>query len=75
MREQTEDIRARLEAISEELADLALQQLRDAVDAGGEHGRVQPTQQERRLNRARRAVEKAITVLSDEEPSGAESGD
>ena len=30
-----DDIRQRLEAISEELADLAIQRLRESIDAGG----------------------------------------
>jgi hypothetical protein len=54
-----DDIRARLEAIAEELADLALVRLRESVDAGGSELPVD----ERRLTRARRAVEKAIAVL------------
>jgi hypothetical protein len=49
-----DDIRGRLEAISEELADLAIERLRESIDAGGD---------ERRLTRARRAVEKAIGIL------------
>ena len=54
-----DDIRARLEAIAEELADLALVRLRESIDAGGSELPVD----ERRLTRARRAVEKAIAVL------------
>ncbi len=52
-------IRTRLEAISEELADLALERLKESIDAGGSELPVD----ERRLVRARRAVEKAISVL------------
>jgi hypothetical protein len=52
-------IRGRLETISEELADLALVRLRESIDAGGDELPVD----ERRLSRARRAVEKAITIL------------
>ena len=58
-----EDIRARLEGIAEELADLALARLRQAIDAGE---RSAPAD-ERRLTRARRAVEKAAALLA--EPS------
>ena len=47
---------ARLEAIAEELADLAIVRLRESIDAGGTELPVD----ERRLTRARRAVEKAI---------------
>jgi hypothetical protein len=54
-----DDLRARLEAISEELADLAMVRLKESIDAGGTELPVD----ERRLARARRAVEKAIAVL------------
>lgn len=56
-----DDIRGRLQAISEELADLAIVRLRDAIDAGGTELPVD----EKRLTRARRAVEKAIAVLGE----------
>ena len=56
-----DDIRQRLEAISEELADLALVRLRESIDAGGTELPVD----ERRLTRARRAVEKAVGILCD----------
>ena len=52
-------IRSRLEAISEELADLGMQRLKESIDAGGDELPVD----ERRLARARRAVEKAIGIL------------
>ena len=54
-------VRLRLEAISEELADLAIVRLRESIDAGGKELPVD----ERRLTRARRAVEKAIAVLKE----------
>jgi hypothetical protein len=54
-----DDLRARLEQIAEELADLAIVRLRESIDAGGSELPVD----ERRLTRARRAVEKAIAVL------------
>jgi hypothetical protein len=54
-----DDIRERLEAIAEELADLAIVRLRESIDAGGTELPVD----ERRLTRARRAVEKAATLL------------
>lgn len=54
-----DDIRGRLEVISEELADLALARLRESIDAGGTELPVD----EKRLARARRAVEKAISIL------------
>lgn len=54
-----DEIRNRLEEIAEELADLAIARLRDSIDAGGTELPVD----EKRLTRARRAVEKAITLL------------
>lgn len=57
-----DDIRSRLEGIAEELSDLAIVRLRESIDAGGQELPVD----EKRLTRARRAVEKAINLL--EEP-------
>ena len=54
-----DDIRRRLQSISDELADLAMQRLRESIDAGGTNLPVD----EKRLARARRAIEKAISVL------------
>lgn len=54
-----EDIRSRLEGISEELSDLAIDRLRDSIDAGGHELPVD----ERRITRARRAIERAIDLL------------
>jgi hypothetical protein len=56
-----DEIRARLEGVAEELADLAIVRLRESIDAGGHELPVD----ERRLTRARRAVEKAITILGE----------
>ena len=56
-----EDIRIRLENIAEELADRALDVLREAVDKG-ETGR---PAEERRLTRARAAVDRAVSILRD----------
>jgi hypothetical protein len=56
-----DDIRTRLEAIAEELSDLAITRLRESIDAGGTELPVD----ERRLTRARRAVEKAAAILSE----------
>jgi hypothetical protein len=56
-----QEIRARLEAIAEELADLGMQRLKDSIDAGGYELPVD----ERRLARARRAVEKAAAILAE----------
>ncbi len=52
-------LRERLDGIAEELADLAMERLREAIDAGGTELPVD----ERRLTRARRAVEKAAAIL------------
>ena len=59
-----DEIRGRLEVIAEELADLAIQRLRESIDAGGHELPVD----EKRLTRARRAVEKAVNILK--EPDG-----
>ncbi len=56
-----DDIRHRLEGISEELADLAIERLKESIDAGGHELPVD----EKRLTRARRAVEKAIGLLTE----------
>lgn len=56
---ELEDIRKRLEDIGEELADLAIQRLRESIDAGGHELPLD----ERRMTRARRAVEKAAAIL------------
>lgn len=56
-----QDIRARLEAIAEELGDLAMERLRESIDAGGYELPVD----ERRLARARRAVERAAAILAE----------
>jgi hypothetical protein len=61
-----EDIRHRLEGIAEELADLAIERLRESIDAGG----VELPVDERRLTRARRAVEKATAILSEPDDAG-----
>ena len=56
-----DDIRQRLEGIAEELADLAILRLRESIDAGGTELPVD----EKRLTRARRAVEKAVVILKE----------
>ena len=56
-----DEIRSRLEAIAEELADLAIQRLRESIGGGGDELPVD----ERRLTRARRAVEKAAYLLAE----------
>lgn len=56
-----EQIVHRLEAVAEELADLALVRLRESIDQGGSELPVD----ERRLTQARRAVLKAVSLLSE----------
>lgn len=55
-----DELRGRLQAIADDLADLALDRLRAAVDLGDPA----PVADERRLTRARRAVDKAIGLLA-----------
>ena len=59
--DEFDDIRKRLESISEELADLAMERLRESIDVGG----VELPVDERRLTRARRAVDKAVALLQE----------
>lgn len=61
-----EDIRRRLLGISEELADLAIERLKESIEAGGNEVPVD----EKRLTRARRAVEKAATLLQQPDDNG-----
>lgn len=63
----SEEIAERLSAIAEDLADLALDRLRQASEELGASGEPDPglLAEERRLTRARRAVEKAVTVLQE----------
>jgi predicted ABC-type ATPase len=56
-----DEIRSRLEGIADELAELAILRLRESIDAGGHELPVD----EKRLTRARRAVEKAINLLTE----------
>ncbi len=60
-----DELRTRLETIAEELADLAIIRLRESIDAGGHELPVD----EKRLTRARRAVEKAIVLLREPDDS------
>ena len=66
-----DDIRHRLEGISEELADLAIERLKESIDAGGHELPVD----EKRLTRARRAVDKAVALLREPDDSAWEPGD
>lgn len=55
----TEQIRQQLEQIVEQLDDLAMSVLRDAV----EEGATSRPDEEKKLTRARHSVEKAIQIL------------
>lgn len=65
-----DEVRGRLERIAEELADLAMVRLRESIDAGGTELPVD----ERRLTRARRAVEKAVFILREPDDTDKGSG-
>ena len=58
---ELDDIKVRLEGIAEELADLALVRLRESIDAGGSELPLD----EKLVTRARRAVEKAVHILTE----------
>jgi hypothetical protein len=62
--DRLEELAARLDGISEELADLAVHALRQAVDAGA----TKRPDAERRMTQARRAVEKAAALLRSGSP-------
>ncbi len=61
MEEKLEDIKNRLEQISEELGDIGMEALREALQA--EVTATRP-EIEKRLTRARRAVDKAAAIVS-----------
>jgi hypothetical protein len=61
-----DDVRDRLQAIAEELAERSLERLRAAIDDGDPDGDGPDTAavaEEKVLTRARRAVEKAVHLL------------
>ena len=66
------EIAERLSGISEELADLALDRLREATEAVRSGGAPDPelTAEEKRITRARRSVDKAVTLLVGSNSSG-----
>ena len=65
MVDKRHDISERLAAIAEEIADLAMESLRDSIEAGA----TRLSDEEKRLTRARRSVEKASYLLRAEPPS------
>lgn len=66
MARELDEIRDRLDAIAEELADLAIARLRESIDAGG----TEAPAGEKRITRARRAVEKASHLLGEADATG-----
>jgi hypothetical protein len=66
------EIADRLIGIGEELADLALERLREAADSvrAGEEPDPALTAEEKRITRARRAVDKAAILLAGPRSSG-----
>jgi hypothetical protein len=64
--EDLSDVADRLSAISESLADLAIDRLRQASDSVRAGGEPDPhlVAEEKRITRARRAVDKAATLLA-----------
>ena len=67
-----EELAGELAAIAEELADLALDRLAEASSAAGRGATPDPAlvTEERRLTRARRAVEKAVALLAQPDTDG-----
>ncbi len=63
MENRIADIRTRLESIGEELTDVSVELLREAVEAG--EGTRPPL--DKKLSQARRAVEKAARLLEAED--------
>jgi len=61
MSSEIEEIRAQIENLVEKIADLAMQDLRERIDAGEEKS----SSKEKQLIRARRSLEKASHLLSD----------
>jgi hypothetical protein len=61
VQDRLEDIRTRLVSISEELADLGIAALQTAIDEDGVNA-TRPDS-EKRLSRARRAVDKAAAII------------
>ena len=59
--EQLEEIRSRLVGISEELADLGISVLQEALDADG--GNAKRPELEKRLSRVRRSVDEAAAIV------------
>lgn len=63
MASDLDQLRERLLGISEELADAGLDRLRAALEAPDDVTRAELAAEEKRLGRARRAVDKAAALL------------
>ncbi len=61
---RVDELREQLQSTSDELADLAISLLGQAVSVTEDHERVELATTERRVTKARRAVEKAINELT-----------
>ncbi len=59
-----ESIAVKLNAISEELAELAIDRIKQAMRADDDGDRLELAAAEKRITRARRAVEKASQLLN-----------
>lgn len=70
MNDRIADIQLRLESIAEELADVSIDLLREAVEAG----ETKRPELDKRLSQARRAVEKAARSLEPDRSELDESG-
>lgn len=64
---QLEDLRERLIAIAEELADLGIAAIQSAIDEDGV--KAQRPEIEKRVTRARRSVEKAAAIIGQQPES------
>jgi DNA topoisomerase IB len=60
MNSEIEEIRSQIEGLVERVADLAMQDLRETIDAG----EVKSSSNEKELVRVRRSLEKASHLLS-----------
>ena len=61
MTTEMEEIRTQIDVLIEKVADLAMQDLRETIDAGEEKS----STKEKQLIRVRRSLEKASHLLSD----------
>jgi hypothetical protein len=61
MSTEMEEIRTQIDVLIEKVADLAMQDLRETIDAGEEKS----STKEKQLMRVRRSLEKASHLLSD----------